>query len=102
MTIGATDFLERPGPKWSYPIATFESIGDLTNEVYDKLLGAVSPFTYGYSWVMRAKDSGEVIKTKRMLQRAPAGKPLRDLRSLSEVGISPGVHLVVERPLSIL
>jgi hypothetical protein len=96
--VDAREFLGDPSAIFTYPIAAFESLGDFTNEVYFKLSSKVRPYQYGYTWVLKNEQNNSVIKTLRMLLEAPAGKPIRDHRLLSEVGISPGTILIVEKP----
>ena len=98
VTVEANDFLRRPDAVFSYPIAAFETLGDLTDEVYFKLAPKVRPYQYGSVWVLKNKETGEVVKTLRMLAGAPPGQRLHDPRSLREVGVQPGSTLVVERP----
>ncbi len=97
-TVDASAFLGRSDAVFSYPIAAFETLGHLTDEVYFKLSPKVRPFQYGFTWVLKNKATGEVVRTLRMLTGAPEGKPLPDPRSLREVGVQPGSTLVVEQP----
>lgn len=80
----------------SYPIAAFETFGELTDAVYFELGDAVKPYEYGHSWVLRDGDSGQVIRSARMITGAGPGVRVPDLRTLSEVGIQPGAKLAVE------
>ncbi|MBV6325721.1 hypothetical protein [Duganella violaceipulchra] len=91
-------FLGRPDAVFTYPIAAFETLGALTDEVYFKLSKSVRPFQYGTTWVLRNESTGDVIRTLRMLTATPPGQPLTDIRTLREVGIHPGNTLVVEPP----
>ncbi len=100
VTVDASDFLKRADAVFSYPIAAFETLGDLTDEIYFKLAPKVRPYQYGSVWVLKNKETGEVIKTLRMLTGAPPGQRRHDPRSLREVGVQPGSTLVVERPAS--
>jgi hypothetical protein len=97
LTIDARDFLDNPSAVFLYPTATFETLNDLTDEVYFMLEGAVRPFEYGHSWVLRNRGTGEIVKNARMITRAEPGVPLQDRRSLGEVGIQSGTTLIVER-----
>lgn len=97
ITVDASKFLGDPSAVFTYPVAAFESLSDLTNEVYFKLAPKVRPFRYGQAWVLRNSQNNVIIKTLRMLARIAPGTPLNDPRSLSEVGISPGTALIVER-----
>lgn len=80
----------------SFPIAAFETFGDLTDAVYYELEDIVGAFEYGHSWVLRNKDSGRIIKSARMITGAAPGSRVPDKRSLSDVGIEPGANLQVE------
>lgn len=95
ITVDAREFLGSQEAKFNFPLAAFESLNDLTNEIYFKLTPKVKPFRYGYSWVLKNADTGMVIKNLRMLAKSPPGIPMPDPRSLNEVGISPGHTLVV-------
>jgi hypothetical protein len=97
ITVDLSDFLGASSAVFTYPVAAFESLGDLTNEVYFKISTEVRPFEYGHTWVLRDVETNTVIKTTRMLVNAPPGDPVPDPRPLSEVGILPGVTLKVER-----
>jgi hypothetical protein len=97
ITVDARQFLSEPSAVFRYPIATFESLGALTDEVYFKLAPRVKPFHYGHSWVLKHEGNSATVRTLRMLAEAAPGTPLRDPRTLREVGISPGTTLIVER-----
>lgn len=96
ITVDARTFLDDANAVFTFPVAAFQSLGDLTNEVYFKLSKKVRPFQYGHTWVLRNGNSKSIIKTLRMLVNAPPGKPLDDTRPLSEVGILPGMTLIVD------
>lgn len=97
ITVDASAFLDDKAAIYTYPIATFENLSDLTNEVFFKLTPKVQAYRYGHSWVIRNANTGNVIKTVRMLSGAPPGSPVPDPRTLAEVGIAPGTKLVVEK-----
>lgn len=99
ISVDARKFLDNDAALFVFPTAAFETLGDLTNEIYFKLRHKVQAFEYGYSWQLREKNSGEIIKNTRMITGARRGKPLTDSRSLAEVGITPGMTLCVESPL---
>jgi hypothetical protein len=98
VTVDARKFLKDEDAIFHIPIAVMKSLNDLTDAVYFKLNSAVRPFEYGYSWLLRNKDSGEVVRNARMITGAPAGLRLPDFRTLGEVDIDAGDILVVERP----
>jgi hypothetical protein len=99
ISIDASAFLGDPSAQYVLPVAAYETLNDLTDEVFFKLDPNVQAFEYGHSWVLRNRDTHEVIKNARMITGAGPGKPLPDSRSLGEVGIKPGARLIVERPL---
>ena len=80
------------------PIDGFANFDDLTNEVYFALNGAVAPYTYGTSWVIKDKKSDKVFRHARMITDAGPGKFVEDNRILSEVGIKAGMSLEVVQP----
>jgi hypothetical protein len=96
-TVDASAFLGRSDAVFSYPIAAFETLGNLTDEVYFKLSSKVGPYQYGSTWVLKDRETSEILRTLRMLTGTPAGKPLPDPRSLREVGVKPGNILIVEQ-----
>lgn len=75
---------------------------DLTNIVY---YGRTyfKPYTYGFDWVLREKESKKIFKHARMITKANPGEYVRDTRSLDDMGILPGMTLEVikiENPFS--
>ena len=99
ISVDARKFLDNEAALFVFPTAAFETLGELTNEIYFKLRPKVGAYEYGYTWLLRKKDSGEVIKNIRMITGARRGKPLTDSRSLADVGITPGMTLCVESPI---
>ncbi|MBS7777654.1 hypothetical protein [Acidovorax sp. CCYZU-2555] len=97
-TVDAADFLGRPDAVYTYPIAAFDTISDLTNHIYFQLTPKVRPFQYGSLWVIRNKATNEILRTVRMLIGGSPGKPISDIRSLKEAGVFPGSTWVVEAP----
>jgi len=98
ITVDASKFLKDDHAVYTFPVAAFSTLSDLTDEVYFKLSPKVRAFHYGYSWVLRDACTGETVKNIRMLSDAEPGVPLSDKRTLSEVGIRPGTTLTVEKP----
>lgn len=98
ITVDYSKFTGHPGDAKEYPIAAFPTLDSLTNEIYFSLQPRVRPFEYGHSWVLRNKQTNEVIKTTRVLTNSPPGEPLADVRALHEVGIQAGTKLIVDRP----
>jgi hypothetical protein len=77
------------------PVSGFADFNELTDEVYFAMDGAVEPFTYGTSWVLREKDTGKILRHARMITNVGAGKYVSDNRTLDEIGIKPGMTLDV-------
>jgi hypothetical protein len=98
ITVDARDFLDDNTALFTFPVAAFETLGNLTDHIYFKIHSKVQPYGYGYSWFLRNKNTGEVVKNARMISRTRAGIPIKDTRTLAEVGISPGAVLTVESP----
>lgn len=98
ITVDARDFSGDQAAVFEYPISAFSSLSDLLNEIYNQLAAQVGPFEYGYTWVLRNKANNAVVESARMLKLIPPGKPLRDRRSLSTVGVFAGNTLVVTKP----
>ncbi|WP_339526343.1 hypothetical protein [Pseudomonas sp. EA_35y_Pfl2_R111] len=80
------------------PFVAFPSLNSLTDEIYFLINSHVPPFEYGHSWVLRKSENREIIKNARMITRTEKGVPCPDTRSLKEVGIEPGMALLVTRP----
>lgn len=98
LTVDASDFLKSPAAVYTFPMAAFETLSDLTNEIYFKLRPLVGAFEYGHSWVLRNRETGDVIRNARMITRSGPGRPLPDTRSLREAGIEAGSTLCVASP----
>lgn len=98
ITIDARGFTGSKDAIYEYPMVVFPSLGDLTDEVYFRLSDYIEPYEYGYTWVLKKKGGGGVIKNARMITRSRAGVPVGDVRTLSEVGITGGMELEVAQP----
>lgn len=98
ITVDATKFLKDASAIYTFPVAAFSTLSDLTDEVYFKISPRVKAFHYGHSWVLRDSSTREIVKNIRMLSDVEPGVPMTDKRTLSEVGIRPGATLVVEKP----
>ncbi|PUA26691.1 MAG: hypothetical protein B0W54_23425 [Cellvibrio sp. 79] len=75
------------------PIAAYDTLNDLTDELFFVLQDHVRPFAYGYDWLLRHKEKNEIILSRRVIERVPVGIPAPDLRSLKELGILGGATL---------
>lgn len=80
------------------PIAAYDTVDDLTDEIYFAINDHVRPFAYGKDWVMREKGKTDFIRSRRMIDRIPVGVPAGDKRSLADVGIVGGMKLEVIPP----
>ncbi|WP_024692652.1 hypothetical protein [Pseudomonas syringae] len=98
ITIDARPLTGNDSDVFELPYIAFPSINSLTDEVFFLIDNHVKPFEYGYSWVIRKSRSGEVIKNARMITGADRGTPCPDTRSLKELGIEPGMTLLVTLP----
>lgn len=98
LTIDASPLTGSNEDIFEFPVSAFNTLGDLTNEIYFSINQHVRPFEYGHSWVIRNPISKQVIKNARMITGTKIGIPLPDGRSLSEVGIKPGMTLEIVRP----
>jgi hypothetical protein len=85
-------------PPMTVPIDAYPTIKQLMDDVYFVLSPRVRPHYYGIDWLMRDRDTGKIVKTRRLLNRTPPGLPAPDKRPLSAVGVEPGVVLQVFRP----
>lgn len=79
----------------SYLVDAFKDFSDLLGRIYISLGNLVEPYTYGTSWVLKDIETGQIFKNARMITGLKPGKPLRDSRTLDEVGIKAGMHLEV-------
>jgi hypothetical protein len=80
------------------PADGFTSFDSLTNEIYFALDGAVPPYTYGTTWVLKDKKSKNIFRHARMITGAGSGRFVEDNRTLNEVGIKAGMSLEVVSP----
>ncbi len=80
------------------PIDGFTDFNDLTNEIYFALNGAIEPYTYGKSWVIKEKVTGKIFKHVKMITNATEERFMADYRTLDEIGIKAGMSLEVAPP----
>ena len=98
ITVDASSFLGEPSAIFVFPIAAFDRVDALTNEIYFRLTPKVRAFEYGHSWQLRNKDTKQVVKTRRVITRTAPGERLVDDRTLQEIGVLAGAVLEVEVP----
>lgn len=96
-TIKFDDF-DQSIPPMTVPIDAYPTVKQLMDDVYFELSPRVRPHYYGIDWLMRNRDTGAVIKTRRILERVPPGRPAPDKRPLSAIGVGAGTVLHVFRP----
>jgi hypothetical protein len=98
ITVDARSFTGSPGDVFELPAAAFSTFSELTNEIYFSIERYVKAFEYGYTWVIKDAKNDKIIKNARMITGFKPGVPLRDDRSLDEVGIYPGMTLKIVSP----
>jgi len=98
ITIDARKFKGDEQARVDYPVSAFASVGELLNQVYHLLAPRVQHFEYGHSWVLKDSGSGAIIRSARMLRDMRPAQPFHDTRALADVGIAPGMTLVVVNP----
>jgi len=78
----------------------FKTFNDLTNQVYFKLRSAsyIPAFSYGYEWLLKHGDTGNIIVGARMITGTAKGEYLDDKRTLEELGIKRGTKLIADKP----
>jgi hypothetical protein len=88
-----------PKDEWTFPINAFATFDGLTNEIYFRgVKKFFQAYTYGTTWVLRDKASGQIFKHARMISGVEPGKPVKDERTLQEIGIKAGMILEVVSP----
>jgi hypothetical protein len=82
-------------PPFEVDYDSIKNFGHFLDEVY-MMLGhhkLTQPYNYGTTWLLKDKSSAQVYLNLRILERFGPDYPVRDTRSLIEVGISPGMEL---------
>jgi hypothetical protein len=98
ITVDARPLTGREQDIFELPYIAFPSVNNLTDEVFFLIENYVRPFDYGHSWVLKKSKTGEIVKNSRMITGTPRGTPCPDMRTLKEVGIEPGMTLLVTIP----
>jgi hypothetical protein len=93
-SISLTTFLGKE-KELTFPFNGFANFNDLTDEIFFLSEGSMEPYTYGTTWVLKDESTGKLIKHARMISGLGPGKPVKDNRTLEEVGITPGSTLEV-------
>lgn len=88
--------IELPGGEIrDFPMAAAPTFNALTDLVYFESSKKFEPYTYGTRWRLLDKD-GRPLRHAREITKAGPGMPIKDTRTLAEVGIAPGDALKVE------
>ncbi|WP_449122278.1 hypothetical protein [Pseudomonas viridiflava] len=98
ITIDARPLTGREQDVFELPYIAFPSLNNLTDEIFFLIENHVRPFEYGHTWVLKKARTGETIKNSRMITGTAKGTPCPDMRNLKEVGIEPGMTLIVTMP----
>lgn len=80
------------------PFEAFNTIDDLTDEIFLQFQQYIPPYDYGRSWLLINRSTGKPILTRRIEEKVKYGQPSTDLRPLSDFDISPGTIIGIERP----
>jgi len=106
LTIDTTPLLgKEEGTSWTAPYDQFQSVQDLLNSIYLSLpQDRIKQYTYGKTWHIKDAQSGKIFDEiggragARRMGFIEDERLLLDERSLSEVGIKPGMRLEVIKP----
>jgi hypothetical protein len=93
ITVDARSITGNDEDVFEFPASAFAKFSDFTDEIYFVINQHVEAYHYGYSWVIKNPSNNKIIKHARMISGTKAGVPLRDERSLAEVGIKSGMVL---------
>lgn len=78
------------------PVAAAPSFDLLTDLVYFMAKPHFPPYTYGTRWRLVNMRTHEALRHAREISGLGPGKPVRDNRTLKELGVEPGDKLKVE------
>lgn len=98
ITIDARKLTKSGEAIFELPVGAISTFGELGDEIYFLIQKYVRPFEYGYTWALKDPNTNEIIKNARMITKSPPGVPLKDTRSLEEVGIKAGMTLEIIQP----
>lgn len=80
---------------YELPYVVFNTMQEFIKEVYFLLSDYVGKFEYGHSWTLRFNSSYKSIESLRLAAGVGRDHKFEDNRSLEEVGIRPGMTLLV-------
>lgn len=98
LTFDSRPLLGQDGRVWEAPYDLSPNVADLLNDIYMALDNHVPPFTYEDNWILRDRSSGYIYVDIGTKWSEKHFNKRWDERSLSEVGIMPGMHLEIIRP----
>ncbi len=95
ISIDTRPLLPEEGERYTIAHTKFKTAGDLLDYVWLQLQAAsVPPFTYEKLWILKNADTHQYYTG--LHAKIVNGKYQKDRRQLSDIGINPGTHLVVE------
>lgn len=94
ITVDVGEISNKTNEILEYKINSLKSFSALTNALYYYLVEFIKPYTYGYDWVLINSKTKHVLKSIRMLSGSPPGIRMPDLRTLEDLGIEKGMHLI--------
>jgi hypothetical protein len=91
-------FRNEPQPDWRpYNCRIANRFQQLLDEIYEHGAEFLPMYAYGQAWVLCDADEGQRFAHRKMIEGG-SGVRVVDGRLLSEVGIQPGMRLLVVRP----
>ncbi|MGA9580794.1 MAG: hypothetical protein WBR13_02355 [Allosphingosinicella sp.] len=87
------EILGEESPPWVVPYERFGSVSAMLDDVWINLMEQMPARTYGHSWILKSVSSNEIFDEMGRRYAYLAFGTSTDRRSLSEVGIRPGMHL---------
>jgi len=94
ITIDSSTLIGPKGAIFQIPYNRYSTVSELLDMIWSLLSEYVEPFTYGVRWALREKKTGKILKDMGRTWVDKYEKSA-DSRSLSEVGIIPGIFLEV-------
>jgi len=94
ISIDVSDISGKPNDIIEYKTNALKSFSALTNALYYYLVENLKPYTYGYEWILKNSQTNEIYRNVRMISGSPPGIRMPDLRSLEDLKITNGIHLI--------
>lgn len=94
ITIDVSDISGKSNDTIEYNTKALKSFSALTNARYYYLVENLEPYTYGYDWVLKNSQTDEIYRSIRMISGNPPCIRMPDLRSLEDLKIHNGMHLL--------